>query len=142
MPERWHLLALFFIKSMGAKDYLQNDALQWIIDECYSSKNPEAQLDPKRVCQRLLFVNDVSMLTTAYTAQNLILDLFSTDPSLHYVDILRQECEDAIRESGGEWTPSAIQKLLLVDSAIRESMRMNPFGTLTLPREVSFQLCT
>lgn len=75
--------------------YLQNDALQWIIDECYSSKDPTAQLHPKRVCQRLLFVNDVSILTTAYTAQNFILDLFSTDPSRGYAGILRRECEEA-----------------------------------------------
>ncbi|KAF1852233.1 cytochrome P450 [Cucurbitaria berberidis CBS 394.84] len=113
-----------------------DDALQWIIDECYTSKNPDAQLHPKRVSQRLLFVNDVSMLTTAYTAQNFILDIFSTDPSLGYVDILRQECKNALSESNGKWSPEAVKKLRLVDSAIRESMRMNPFGTLTLPREV------
>lgn len=76
------------------------------------------------------------MLTTTYTAQNLILDLFSTNPVLGYVDILRQECENALSESDGKWTPEAIKKLRLVDSAIRESMRMNPFGTLSLPRQV------
>ena len=76
------------------------------------------------------------MLTTAYTAQNFILDLYSTDPALGYVDILRQECEAALRDAGGQWTHGAVQKLRLVDSAIRESMRMNPFGSLALPREV------
>lgn len=114
----------------------QDDALQWIIDECYKSKSPQDQLQPKRVCQRLLFVNDVSLLTTAYTAQNFILDLFSTDPSLGYVTTLRRECQEALRKSGGHWTHEAVTDLHLVDSAIRESMRMNPFGTLALPRQV------
>lgn len=76
------------------------------------------------------------MLTTAYTAQNFILDLFSTDPSLGYVEVLRQECEDALRETGGKWSFETVKRLRLVDSAIRESMRMSPFGTLTLPRKV------
>ncbi|KAL5409433.1 hypothetical protein PMIN03_005991 [Paraphaeosphaeria minitans] len=111
------------------------DALQWVIDECYTSKDPEAQLLPTRVCQRLLFVNDISMLTTAYAAQNLLLDLFSTDPALRYAETLRQECETALRNAGGEWTHAAVQELRLVDSALRESMRMSPFGTLGLPRE-------
>ena len=76
------------------------------------------------------------MLTTAYTAQNLILDLLSTDPSLDYVNILRKECENALSESQGNWDYEVVKKLRLVDSAIRESIRMNPFGTLSLPRKV------
>lgn len=116
--------------------FFKNDALQWLIAESAASSNPSAQLVPHRLAQRLLFVNDVSMLTTAYTAQNLILDLFSTDPSLGYVDALRAECSAALAASNGVWDVDAVGKLKLVDSAIRESMRLNPFGTLTLPREV------
>lgn len=107
-----------------------------MINECYSSPRPKEQLHLDRVCRRLLLVNDVSLLTTAYTAQNLLLDLFSTDPSRGYVEELRQECASALAEAGGVWTIDAVKKLRLVDSAIRESMRMNPFGTLLLPRKV------
>ncbi|KAI7776583.1 hypothetical protein LA080_004788 [Diaporthe eres] len=112
------------------------DALQWLIDECYASPNPEEQLDLKRVCYRLLIMNDVSLLTTAYTCQNLLLDLFSTDPRLGYVEALRDECARALAESGGIWDHTAVKKLRLVDSAIRESMRLNPFGSVLLPRRV------
>ncbi|KAI9155656.1 Cytochrome P450 monooxygenase gloP [Paramyrothecium foliicola] len=112
------------------------DALQWMIDECYASSKPEEHLTLKRLCNRLLLVNDVSLLTTSYTAQNVILDLFSTDPKDGYVDKLREECKRALKEGGGVWTPGAVKKLQLVDSAIRESMRLNPFGTLLLPRKV------
>lgn len=116
---------------------IQEDALQWMIDECYSSPRAEQQLDIDRVAQRLLLVNDVSLLTTAYTAQNILLDLFSTDPSHGYVEELRKECAAALAEAGGVWTLDAVRKLRLVDSALRESMRMNPFGSLLLPRKVA-----
>ncbi len=67
--------------------------------------------------------------------QNFILDLFSTDPSLGYVDALREECAAVFHEHGS-WTRSAVEKLTLVDSAIRESMRLSPVGTIMLPRKV------
>ncbi|RYP59541.1 hypothetical protein DL769_008483 [Monosporascus sp. CRB-8-3] len=112
-----------------------NDGLQWIIDECYGSSRP-SQLDPKRVCHRLLLINDVSLHTTAFTMQDFILNLFSTDPSLGYVEILREECATVLGEAGGVWTRNAVEKLKLVDSAIRESMRLSPVGTIMLPRKV------
>ncbi|OAL53555.1 cytochrome P450 [Pyrenochaeta sp. DS3sAY3a] len=115
---------------------LPNDALQWLITESTLSSNPTAQLTPHRLALRLLFVNDVSMLTTAYTAQNLILDLFSTPPSANYIPLLRAECAAALAASHGIWDTEAVGRLRGVDSAIRESMRLNPFGTLILPREV------
>ncbi|KJZ74566.1 hypothetical protein HIM_06162 [Hirsutella minnesotensis 3608] len=112
-----------------------DDALQWMIDECYACPDP-GQLELGRVCDRLLISNDVSLLSTAFSAQNLILDLFSTDPALGYVDTLRRECSLAFRESGGKWTWDAISKLRLVDAAIRESLRLSPVGSVMLPRKV------
>jgi hypothetical protein len=114
-----------------------DDALQWMIDESYASDRSAENLDVDRVCLRLLIVNDVSLLTTAYTAQNLLLDIFSTDPSHGYVEQLRDECKSALAEAGGTWNLEAVKKLRLIDSAIRESMRMNPFGSVALPRKVS-----
>jgi cytochrome P450 len=114
---------------------VQKDALQWIIDECYLTENP-AQLDPKRVSHRLLLVNDISLHSTAFTVQNVILDLFSQDPSLGFVEALREQCKTVLAEAGGSWTRDAVRKLTLVDSTIRESMRLSPFGTIGLPRTV------
>lgn len=107
-----------------------------MIDECYASKDPLAQLEPERVCHRMLLINDVSLHTTSFTMQNLILDLFSTDPSLGYIEALRAECATALAESEGKWTREAVGKLKLLDSAIRESMRISTVGTIMLPRKV------
>jgi hypothetical protein len=95
-----------------------------------------AQLDPKRVAHRLLLVNDISLHSTSFTVQNVILHLFSQDPSLGFVEALRELCRTVLAEAGGSWTRDAVRKLTLVNSTIREPMRLSPFGTIGLPRTV------
>lgn len=114
------------------------DGLQWLIDECYiaAAKGDVGQLEPKRVAHRLLLVNDISLHSTSFTVQNVILDLFSSDPSLGYVDALRNEASTVLAKSGGVWTRDAVRDLKLIDSMIRESMRLNPFAICGLPRTV------
>jgi hypothetical protein len=69
--------------------------------------------------------------------QNLILDLASTDPELKTIEALREECTAVLEESGGNWTFDAVKKLRLLDSTIRESIRLTPFANVGLPRTVS-----
>ncbi|CAN9385110.1 cytochrome P450 [Alternaria alternata] len=114
------------------------DGLQWLIDECYAAaaKGDVGQLDPKRVAHRLLLVNDISLHSTSFTVQNVILDLFSSDPAMGYVDALREEAASVLAKAGGVWTRDAVRDLKLIDSMIRESMRLNPFAIVGLPRTV------
>ncbi|KAI1204700.1 ent-kaurene oxidase [Annulohypoxylon truncatum] len=111
------------------------DGLQWIIDECYATNEP-AQLDPVRVTHRLVFMNDISMHSTSYTVQNVILDLAAADPSLGHIESLREESARVLKEAGGSWTRQAVTKLKLVDSVVRESMHLSPFNSVGLPRTV------
>ena len=117
---------------------LQKDGLQWLIDECYAAaaKGDAGQLDPKRVAHRLLLVNDISLHSTSFTVQNVILDLYSSDPAMGYVDALRDEAASVLAKAGGVWTRDAVRDLKLIDSMIRESMRLNPFAIVGLPRTV------
>ena len=70
--------------------------------------------------------------------QNVILDLFSSNPSLKYVDALRDEAASVFANAGGLWTRDAVRELKLIDSTIRESMRLNPFAIVGLPRTVGY----
>lgn len=70
----------------------------------------------------------------------MILDLYSSDPSLGYVDTLREEATGVLAKAGGSWTRDAVRDLKLIDSMIRESMRLNPFAIVGLPRTVSVPL--
>lgn len=95
------------------------------------------ELDPVRVARRLLYVNDISLHSTSYTVQNMILDLYSCEQSESLVADLRDECASALQEAGGSWTRDAVEKLKLVDATIRESMRLTPFASIGLPRTAS-----
>ena len=85
---------------------------------------------------RLLIINNVSLLTTSYTIQNTILDLYSSNPSHGFVEILRDEAKRALKSTDGIWTAETVSRLPLMDSAIRESMRASPLGPLMLARTV------
>lgn len=115
---------------------IQRDGLQWIIEESYASGDI-GQLAPEIICKRLLLVNDISLHTTSFTVHNVILDLLSADPSKAYIESLREECEQVLTEAGGSWTVEAVNKLKLVDSTIRESIRLTPIASVGLPRTVS-----
>jgi hypothetical protein len=114
----------------------QSDGIQWLIDEAFATNNP-AQLEPRRIAHRLLVVNDVLFLSTSATIHNLLLDLASSDPSKGYIQALRDECDQVLKDAHGTWTKEAVSRLTLVDSVIRESMRLTPFGTVGLPRRVN-----
>jgi hypothetical protein len=111
------------------------DGLQWLIDEAHATGEPH-QLDAERITHRLAFINDISMHSTGYTAQHVILDLAKSDPSLGYIQALRDEAAAVLKETGGVWTRQGVTKLHLIDSTIRESMRMSPFFSVGLPRTV------
>ncbi|RYP70055.1 hypothetical protein DL769_005101 [Monosporascus sp. CRB-8-3] len=111
------------------------DGLQWIIDESRGTGDP-TDLDPVRVTRRLLYVNDISLHSTSYTVQNIILDLYNAADSRSLVGALREECSRVLEEAGGSWTRDAVQNLKLVDATIRESMRLTPFASIGLPRTV------
>lgn len=118
---------------------MQNDGLQWIIDEALT-KNDPTELNARRIGERLIFLNDVSMHTTSYTMQNFILNLYSSDPKSGYIEVLREECRKVFDEAGNCWSRDAVQNLKLLDAAIRESMRVSPFSVFGLPRRVSLLL--
>jgi hypothetical protein len=77
------------------------------------------------------------MHTTSFTLTNTLLDLFSEKQNIGTVEDLRDECARVLEEAGGIWTQDAVNKLYLVDSVIRESMRISSFSILALPRRVS-----
>ncbi|KAI0179430.1 cytochrome P450 [Hypoxylon sp. FL1284] len=111
------------------------DALQLIIDEAIS-RNDDTQLSPSLISDRLLITNNVSLHSTTLTVHNLMLSLVTSDPSLGYIEALGEECDKALSDAGGIWNLEAVRKLRLLDSAIRESMRVMPFASVAMARTV------
>lgn len=114
----------------------QNDALQWMIEEC--ARAGSHNLEPAGIAQRILLLNLVSIYTTTYALANCLLDLFSS-PSRHdFVSGLRAECHTVSVAHGGSLdTKEAIDELYRCDSTVRESLRVSAFGVVGLPRIVT-----
>lgn len=74
------------------------------------------------------------------TVANVIFDLFSAPSSADFVSTLRAELDKVGQETREHhWTKDAVSKLHLLDSTMRESMRVSNFGSLAFPRRVAAQ---
>lgn len=74
--------------------------------------------------------------TTMLAGTNMLLDLLSSPPECNYWVTLREEVETIILKDEDWENYSRFLKLTRIDSAIRESLRINPVGTKGGVREV------
>ena len=70
------------------------------------------------------------------TTTHMLMDLLGSDPELQYLRTLREEIE-SVMGTPEDWArPSAVRQLQLLDSALRESLRINPLVIRGPAREV------
>ena len=78
---------------------------------------------------------------------NTFLDLYHSADAGDFVVELRKECDAVLAAHDGRWTKAALQELALVESAIKESMRLSVrvvgmhriVSQLTLALDLSFR---
>ncbi|KAI5367110.1 putative cytochrome P450 [Septoria linicola] len=114
-----------------------NDALQWLLrDSVQLAKTDPHELDDEVIVRRLLVLNMVAIHTTSMVTTNTLLDIYGSSESATFIAGLREECERVLAEYDGVWTKDAVNKLVRVDSAIRETMRISSLGDLNLKRVI------
>nr|AMM63168.1 AniF2 [Aspergillus nidulans NRRL 8112] len=111
------------------------DVLQWLI-EAALQRNDAAELDPLLLTQRLLMLNFVSIETTSMAIAHAIADLYGSPDAESFVAGLQEECERVLPHEE-LWTKAQLDKLVCIDSTIRESMRVSDFSHIQLPRLVA-----
>ncbi|KAI8632633.1 putative cytochrome P450 monooxygenase [Xylariaceae sp. FL1651] len=112
------------------------DMLQWIIDTPASI--PEDN-DPLHQAHHLMHLTFAASSASGVLVTH---GLFQLLMFPKYVLPLREEVERAVQEQQG-WTEKALSSMPLLDSFLRETMRMYPAGSLTVARTVmdkSFKL--
>jgi hypothetical protein len=67
---------------------------------------------------------------------HLLFDLYSFPPSALLIPELRDEVLEVLKANDGTWTIGGLNKMVKLDSAIRESMRLSCFGTRGCTRKV------
>ena len=76
------------------------------------------------------------MHTTIMTANNIWLDLVSSNPDSRFWEQLREEAARVFKTPDNWTNPASLLELPLADSTIRESIRRNPMITRTMTRTV------
>lgn len=102
-----------------------NDFITWIIEDAI--KHGDARgLDPKVISFRIIDVNFAAIHTSSFTSTNALLDICSCPPGSDgttVLSLLREEVMRVYTEEQSWWTKSGLERLVRLDSAIRESMR-------------------
>lgn len=112
-----------------------NDYISWHI-ALATAEDRQDELTPDMISRRLMPLNFAAIHTTVLTITNCLFDLISSDPSLGYLDGIREEVTRILDEEGGQWTKAGLAKCHRSDSAIRESMRVSNFMTRNVIRKV------
>lgn len=119
-----------------AKDYkAPNDALQWLLEDLVKRAGPGLKIDMDQTIRQLMMLNMVAIHTTSMVTTNTLLDLYSHPEAAMYVAGLREECERAFATEQ-KWSKDAVNKLIRVDSVIRETMRITTLADFLLKRSV------
>jgi cytochrome P450 len=114
-----------------------NDALQWLlIDSLELAKSDPTNMHDDTIVQRLLVLNMVAIHTTTIVSANVLLDIYGSPDRDSIVAGIRDECTRVLAEHDGIWTKDAINKLVRVDSALRETMRISNMSDTVLKRIV------
>jgi cytochrome P450 len=109
------------------------DFLQWTMDRAAASGLPiESEINT--IANRILTVEFAAIHTSTISITNNLFDLVASDPE--NIDVLRDEIESALTSTGGVWSKQTVQKLVKLDSALRESGRLNVMGATAMTREV------
>ncbi len=85
---------------------------------------------------RLLAINFAAIHTSTFSITNAIFDLVSSNPSLRYLQQLREEAASVLEEDDGVWTKRGLSKMYKIDSALRESLRLRSFLSVGMTRRV------
>jgi cytochrome P450 len=112
-----------------------NDFLQWTVRRARESPF-SVERDPDIIAERLLAVNFAAIHTSTFSVTNAVFDLVSSDPSLGYIEQLRDEAASTLARDNGLWTKQGISKMYKIDSTFRESSRLGSFLGVGLMRTV------
>lgn len=113
----------------AADESTDNDMLAWLMKE--ASSNGIKEIKDIALIQLALFA--VAFHTTALTATNVLFDLASQP---EYIEPLRDEIQQALKDHNGTLTSTALSSLRNLDSFIKESLRFRPMSIATFQRRV------
>ncbi|KAK2753894.1 hypothetical protein FQN54_007253 [Arachnomyces sp. PD_36] len=105
-----------------------NDMIQWIMDQSSVEKSPPSF---EKQAEMQLLIGLAGIHTTTLTCTQALFDLAARP---EYIEPLREEAKQVMKETGGKLEKKDIAKLVKLDSFIKESQRMSPPDMVTFDR--------
>lgn len=93
------------------------DLLEWMMN---AAAGTETRADD--LAHRLLFISDASVMTTSLLISHCLYDLVAHPEALSFI---REEVHNVLRE-GDNFQKTTLHKMRSLDSALKESQRLNP----------------
>ncbi|KAH7265521.1 cytochrome P450 [Fusarium redolens] len=109
--------------------------LQWIIEASAATGDP-SQLDAHRIGHRMMILNFNLVQGGSIPFSTVLSDICNREHAASTFSQLRDEATSVLA-STKIWDRATVSKLVLADSAIRESMRWSDFGLFALPRRIN-----
>ncbi|KAB8224438.1 cytochrome P450 [Aspergillus novoparasiticus] len=105
------------------------DALQWTIDTAPSFPGDD---EPLHQVYHMLHLTFAASSASGVGVTQCLLNVLAYP---EYLEPLREEISAVVARHGG-WTDKALSQMALLDSFIRETMRLHPAGSLTVARTI------
>ncbi|KAK6216903.1 hypothetical protein QIS74_07017 [Colletotrichum tabaci] len=127
-------LSLYDLRQKDHEPNLEepDDFLQWSIQQAKMLDDPQHS-QPYALARRLMIVNFSSIHTSSLVIMNALGDI-TKNPE--HIDELRREITEVLAHHGGCWSKSAVADMIKLDSAMRESQRLNNGNFITVVRKV------
>ncbi|KAH9942851.1 cytochrome P450 [Amylocystis lapponica] len=101
-----------------------NDMLMWLIEEGHARGN-----SMEAIVRKIMLLNFAAIHTSSDSITHALYHL-AANPE--YIQPLREEVEDAVRDGG--WTKDSLTKMARLDSFMRESQRVNGINCVSVSR--------
>ena len=115
----------FSDKDYPKRDYSEhNDYVQWALHDAFSHENPnERALD--LITKRLVVLSFAAIHSSVITITNAIFDIAASSLSVNFQQGLREEVQQLTSDGRtAAWQSTNLTKMIRIDSALRESMRL------------------
>ncbi|KAH6845698.1 cytochrome P450 [Chaetomium sp. MPI-CAGE-AT-0009] len=117
-----------------AQDGHPGDVIQWLIGVA-ENHGPEQLTGPK-IATRILALTSMFVFAIGWVFAHVVLDIYCSPSRDEFVSGLEEECARVSGEHKGLATKEAVDALYRLDSAVRESMRLNDVMVHLMPLDV------
>ncbi|EPE27439.1 Cytochrome P450 [Glarea lozoyensis ATCC 20868] len=104
----------------------KNDYVQWCLNHADDERDPEER-GSDMITKRLAAISFAAIQSSVITSCNLLLDLAAFDKTEALLENIRRDIAAELGVGHRTWNKTSLSRIVLLDSTIRESMRLGGF---------------